>query len=154
MNPQASREYLKAKVLTATPEQLHLMLFDGAVKFCERARLALDQKQFEVSFNLLSRAQKILLELNCGLKHDVSPGLCKNLSSLYLFCYRRLVEANTAHDLAALDEAIEILRYQRETWVLLMQQLQKSKANAAARTLAPGIPAPDERMESRLRLSA
>ena len=41
MTPQAANQYLRTKVLTATPEQLQMMLFDGALVFCEQARLAL-----------------------------------------------------------------------------------------------------------------
>src|SRR4051794_25721252 len=98
MSSNAANEYLKAKILTATPEQLQLMLFDGAISFSERGKLALTQKNYEQSYNNLVRAQKILLEMNLGLKHDVSPELCRNLSSLYVFCYRKLVEANMGHD--------------------------------------------------------
>ena len=52
-----------------------MMLFDGALRFCEQARAALAEKNFEQSYNLISRVQRILLELNCSLKHDVQPEL-------------------------------------------------------------------------------
>ena len=152
MNPNATNEYLKASVLTATPEQLQLMLFDGAMKFAERARLALETKRFDDSYLNLSKAERILLELNCSLKPEHAPELCKNLSSLYMFCYRKLVEANTTQSLPPLDEAIQILKFQRETWMMLMQQLGKAKAGAAAQKLS--MPEPDARMEASLRISA
>jgi flagellar secretion chaperone FliS len=152
MNPNATNEYLKARVLTATPEQLQLMLFDGAMKFAERARLALETKRFDDSYYNLSKAEKILLELNCSLKPEHAPELCKNLSALYMFCYRKLVEANTTQSLPPLDEAITILKFQRETWMMLMQQLGKAKAGAAAQKLS--MPEPDARMEASLRISA
>ena len=132
MNPNAANEYLKARVMTATPEQLQLMLFDGAVKFAEKARIALAAKTFDESYHNLSKAEKILLELNCSLKPEHAPELCRNLSALYMFCYRKLVEANTTQSLEPLDEAISILKFQRETWMMLMQQLGKAKAGAAA----------------------
>src|ERR1700712_2589381 len=99
MNPNAANEYLKAKVLTATPEQLQLMLYDGAVKFVEKGKIALEAKCFEQSYFNISKAEKILLEMHCSLKHDHAPDLCKNLSAIYMFCYRKLVEANTKQDL-------------------------------------------------------
>jgi flagellar secretion chaperone FliS len=152
MNPNAANEYLKAKVLTATPEQLQLMLYDGAIRFAEKGRAALEAKQFDVSYSNIGRAEKILMELQCGLKPQLAPELCKNLAGLYMFCYRKLVDANMKRDTAALDEALHILRYQRETWVLLMQKLSQSKAGAAAAKLT--MPAPDSRMEQSIRLSA
>jgi len=152
MNPNGANEYLKAKVLTATPEQLQLMLFDGAVKFAEKAKLALVAKDYEQSYHNLSKAEKILLELNCSLRPKVAPDLCKNLAAIYTFCYRKLVEANTTRNVEAIDEVLTLLKYQRETWVLLMQQLSKAKAGAAAQSIA--MPAPDERMEQRFKMSA
>jgi flagellar protein FliS len=152
MNQNAANEYLKARVMTATPEQLQLMLFDGAIRFAEKGKQAMAAKVLDQSYLNISKAEKILLELNCSLKPDLAPELCGNLAAIYMFCYRKLVEANTKRDEKALEEAINILKYQRETWVMLMQQLGKAKAGAAAQNLK--IPAPDARMEQSIRISA
>lgn len=150
MSNNAADTYLRTKVLTATPEQLQMMLYDGAIRFSEQAGLALQAKDFEKSHDLLSRAQKIVLELNCGLKHSVAPDLCDKLAGLYNFVHRRLVEANVKHEPAILEEALQILRYQRETWALLMQKLAQSKAAKMAMTL--DMPGPDARMEASISL--
>jgi flagellar protein FliS len=144
-NPFA-QNYLRTKVLTATPEQLQLMLYDGAIRFGEQARAALEKKEFEQSFTLLTRAQKIIMEMTASLKHEVYPELCGKLASLYNFVYRKLVEANIEHTLPPLDEALQILRYQRETWTLLLGELGKTKAAAAAKTI--DMPAPNASMEA------
>jgi flagellar protein FliS len=146
MNPQAAQKYLKTKVMTATPEQLQMMLFDGAVSSCEQARVALEKKDYERSFQSLSKAQAIVNQLICGLKTEVSPDLCKKLKGLYIFAYRRLVDANLHHRIESLDEALNVLKYQRQTWAMLMEQLGKHRAAAAASTI--DIPAPDARMEA------
>ena len=146
MTNQAAQQYLRTKVLTATPEQLQLMLYDGAIRFAEQARGALQQKNYEQSFNLLTRAQKIIAEMSAALKHDVAPELCGKLSSLYNFVYRRLIDANIHHELKPLEEALQILRYQRETWMLLLNQLGQQKAAAAATSI--DMPAPSARMEA------
>jgi flagellar protein FliS len=146
MNPQASNQYLKMKVMTATPEQLQLLLYDGAIRFCEQARLALEKKEYSESFDRLTRAQRILAELLSSLRFDVLPDLCRKMSSLYNFVYRKLIEANTEHSIASLDEAVRILKYQRETWALLLDQLGKERAGQAAKGI--DMPAPDSRMES------
>jgi flagellar secretion chaperone FliS len=146
MNPQAAQNYLRTKVLTATPEQLQLMLYDGAIRFAEQARTALSDRQYEQSFNLISRVQKIITEMSCTLKHDVYPELCGKLASLYNYVFRKLIEANTEHSLGALDEAVNLLRYQRETWAMLLEQLGRQKAAVAATRL--DMPAPSARMEA------
>ena len=151
-NPQAAQNYLKTKVFTATPEQLQLMLYDGAIRFGEQARAALEAKNYEQSYNMIARVQRIITEMNSSLKHDVAPELCKKLASLYNYIYRRLVEANVDHTVKSLDEALTLLRYQRETWVMLLDQLGKTKAAAAATRL--DMPAPDARMEQSIRVSA
>lgn len=147
MNPQlAQQHYLRTKVLTATPEQLQLMLYDGAIRFAEQAKGALLNKNYEESYRLITRVQRILTELSCSLKHEVSPELCGKLAALYNFVYRKLIEANIDHTLASLEEALGILHYQRETWVMLLEQLGKQKAGTAASKLE--LPAPSERMEA------
>ena len=146
----AANQYLRTKVLTATPEQLQMMLFDGALRFCEQARLALQSKNFEQSYDLIARVQKILLELSCSLKHDVLPDLCGKLAALYNFAYRKLIEANVRHDLASLEQAMSILKYQRETWAMLLDQLGKQKAAAVAKNL--DVPEPNEKMEASISL--
>lgn len=152
MNPQAAQNYLRTKVLTATPEQLQLMLYDGALRFGEQARAALEKKDYETSYQMISRVQKIITEMNSSLKHDIAPDLCGKLAALYNFVYRKLVEANIEHKVESLDEALNILRYQRETWAMLLDQLGKTKAAAVANRL--DMPAPDSRMEASIRISA
>jgi flagellar protein FliS len=144
-NPFA-QNYLRTKVFTATPEQLQLMLYDGAIRFSEQAKVALQEKKYDQSYDLLSRTQKIIAEMTASLKHDVAPELCGKLSSLYNFVYRKLIEANIEHTIPPLDEALAILRYQRDTWAMLLDQLGKSKAAAAAAKL--DVPAPNSRMEA------
>ena len=153
MNPQAAQQnYLRTRVLTATPEQLQMMLFDGAVRFAEQGRIGLLQKNWEQSHNNISRCQKIIAELTGSLRHDLDPDLCGKLASLYTFAYKKLVEANVDHTIEAIDEALNVLKYQRETWALLLDKLGKDKAGKAAQTI--NAPAPDSRMEESIRMSA
>ena len=152
MSQQAAHNYLRAKVLTATPEQLQLMLYDGAIRFTEQAKVAMQKSDFEGSYNGISRAQKIIAELSGSLKHEVAPELCGKLASLYNFVYRKLIEGNVEHDIAALDDALGILRYQRETWALLLDQLGKKKAGLAATKIE--MPSPNARMEASINTAA
>lgn len=146
MNPQAAQNYLRTRVLTATPEQLQMMLYDGAIRYCEQARPAIEKKDWETTYTSLSRAQAIVTELITSLRPDQQPELCQRLSSLYTYIYKKLVEACAQHKLDSLDEAMKLLRYQRETWAMLMEQLGKQKAATAARAVP--FPAPSARMEA------
>jgi flagellar protein FliS len=146
MNPQAAQQYLRTKILTATPEQLQLMLYDGALRFGEQARAALADNNYEQSYQLICRVQRILAELTASLKHDVAPELCGKLAALYNYAYRKLIDANIDHQPQSLDDALKVLRYQRDTWAMLLEQLGKQKAAAAATRL--DMPAPNERMEA------
>jgi flagellar protein FliS len=132
MTPHASGEYLRNTVMTATPEQLQLMLYDGAIRFARQGREAIERKDYETSCEKLIRAQEIVSAMQNGLRPDVNPELCAQLTSLYNFIYRRLIEGNTKQDLAAIDEAVKILEHQRETWVILMDKIRGTTPGGGA----------------------
>lgn len=133
MQPKpANNPYLRTKIMTAGPEELRLMLYEGAIRFCRQAREALPKQDFEGSYNGLMRAQKIVLELSTSLNHKIQPDLCDRLSALYTYIYRRLVDASTMRDLAAVDEAIRLLEFEKETWQLLMKQIADSSGRPPA----------------------
>jgi len=141
-NP-ASHEYLRSAVLTATPEQLQLMLYDGAVRFATRGLEALRARDREAAFNALDRAQQIVLELDNGIRREVNPTVADQMRALYHFVYRRLIDANIHQDVVALEEALRILRHMRETWVLLLEKLQQERrgpVSAGPETSAASAP--------------
>ena len=121
----ASRQYLKNSVMTASAEQLHLMLLDGAIRFALRGREAIEAGDIEAMFNSLERAQRIVLELSNGLRREINPELVDRMAALYAFIFRRLVDANMQRDTQGVDDAVRILRHQRETWALLIEKLKK-----------------------------
>jgi flagellar secretion chaperone FliS len=118
-----SNAYLRTKVLTAKPAELRLMLLDGAIRFAEQGREGLARKDYEASYNGFTRSQDIVMELLAGLRPEHDPELCAKLSALYTYIYRRLVAATTERALDVADEAIELLRFERDTWGMLMHQL-------------------------------
>ncbi|TWT46031.1 Flagellar protein FliS [Phycisphaerae bacterium RAS1] len=120
---RGSTEYLKSAVMTATPEQLQIMLLDGCIRFAQRGREAILAKDFEASFESLDRAQKISLELSAGLNRDANPDIAEPMQALFTFVYRRLVEASVRRDVIAIDDAVEVLRHQRETWQIIQEKV-------------------------------
>jgi len=121
-------QYLKTRVMTASPEQLQLMLYDGAIRFCEQARVAVEAKEIENSYNLLSRAEKIVLELASSMRDDMAPDVCANMRGLYMFCYERLVQANLKKEIEPIDEALQVLNHMRQTWLMLIEKLKEEKS--------------------------
>lgn len=132
MSQTGPNPYMRTKILTASPEELRLMLYEGAIRFCRQARQSMAAKDREAAYNSLMRAQKIVLELSTSLNHQVDPELCDKLSSLYTFIYRRLVDANVNQDTAAVDEALQLLDYEKQTWQMLMTRMAaESRGNTA-----------------------
>ena len=137
--------YLRNAVMTARPEQLQLMLYDGAIRFASQAREAIERREIENSFNLLTRAQNIVREMENGLRHEVSPELCSQMASLYRFVFGKLVDANVNKDLQALDDALKVLRHQRETWAILADKVQKAQtAELPVMQQAEGVETPQD----------
>ncbi|MBW7906742.1 MAG: flagellar export chaperone FliS [Phycisphaerae bacterium] len=132
-----SFEYLKSAVMTATPEQLQLMLLDGAIRFSTKAREALEKRDIEGTFNALERAQRIVLELINGMNRDANPELVDQMAGLYNFIYRRLVEASMKRDTQAVADALRILEHQRETWRLLIDKVSRAAQPATAAQADP-----------------
>ncbi len=136
MNQTGPNPYLRTKILTASPEELRLMLFDGAIKFSRQARTAMEAGKIEAGYDALMRAQKIVLELSSSLNHQIDPQLCEKLAALYTYIYKLLVDANIDREPSKIDEAVKLLAYERETWVLLMQKNGKSASANALDTLS------------------
>lgn len=127
MAAEETNPYLRDSVLTATPEQLQLMLYDGAIRYSLQARDAVERKDYETAYEKLMRAQHIVLEMQSGLNFDVNPQLCERVASIYNFLYRTLVDACTNRDVKAIDDAVRVLRIERETWQLLVDKVKKAR---------------------------
>jgi flagellar protein FliS len=128
MTEAAENPYLRDAVLTATQEQLHLMLYDGAIRFARQARDALQAKDFARSYDRLTRAQNIISEMQSALNYDVNPELCQRVASIYGFLYRKLVDANVHRDIQAVDDALRILVVERETWQILVDKVHEARS--------------------------
>lgn len=128
----AANPYLRNQVLSAKPEELRLMLFDGAIRFLNVGRKGLEAKDYDVSYTNISKAQKIVLELSNSLNRDVMPEVTEKLSALYTYIYRLLIDASTTRTTEPLDEAVKLLKYERETWALLIEKASEAPASGAA----------------------
>jgi flagellar protein FliS len=142
--------YLRNKVLTASPEELRLMLLDGAIKFAHQGREGLQTKNYELSYTGISSCRDIVLELITSIKPEYDPQLATRVRALYTFMYTTLVEASMEKNVPKLDQVIKLLDFERETWVLLMQKLAEERAAgkqpAAVAPATPGSSAASRRV--------
>ncbi|MEE9297038.1 MAG: flagellar export chaperone FliS [Phycisphaerae bacterium] len=131
MNGAQPNSYLRNAVMQASPEQLQLMLYDGAIRFALKGRQAILDNDPEETYNALSRSQKIVLEMDAGLKPEINKEVCEKMSALFNFVYRKLVNASVRRDASDIDDALKILHHQRETWVILMEKVSHLRAEEA-----------------------
>jgi flagellar protein FliS len=117
MNQEANqKKYLETQISTASPEQLLLMLYDGSIRFLGRAKIQMEAKNNYEAHNDLLRVQKIVIELMCSLNHDKAEELSGHLSSLYLYMYQTLIEANVEKSIQKIDEVSKLLTTLRSGW--------------------------------------
>ncbi|MFV0502413.1 MAG: flagellar export chaperone FliS [Lachnospirales bacterium] len=106
--------YSNNAILTASKEELTLMLFDGAVKFCNKAIIALEKKDIMETHKYIMKTEAIIEEFQITL--DMQYDVSKDLFNMYDYIYRRLVEANMAKDKVILEECLGLIRELRDTW--------------------------------------
>jgi flagellar protein FliS len=115
MNPYAAARaaYNETNVLTASPERLVVMLYDGAIRFLYAAATAAREGQRAVARDRLRRAQAIIDELNRSL--DMSQGqIARNLRDIYSFCSRHLIESTLNANPAGYEQVAKLLSDLRE----------------------------------------
>ena len=108
------RTYQQNSVVTASPQELTLMLYNGCLKFIKLAKRAMEEGKIEEKNTNLIKAQAIIQEFLITLDRDIE--ISEGLAHLYEYIYRRLVEANMKNDAAILEEAEGQVRELRDTW--------------------------------------
>jgi flagellar protein FliS len=118
--PQAYAQYKNSKVLTASPAELTLMLYDGAIKFCNIAKDAIDNKDIQKAHENIIKAQKIIDYLRQTL--DMKYPVAQDFENIYSYLSQRLIEANIKKDNEILEEMLTHLRSVRDTWKEVMRK--------------------------------
>ncbi|KOF09888.1 flagellar biosynthesis protein FliS [Planococcus glaciei] len=114
--------YQQNSVMTASPQELTLMLYNGCLKFMKLSKRAMEDKKYEDKNTNMIKAQAIIQELRYTL--DPAIELSAGLGQLYDYIYGRLVEANMKNDLMILEEVENLVKELRDTWKLAMDQLK------------------------------
>lgn len=126
------QQYKKNQVETANKEQLLIMLYDAAIQFLSKAKIAISNNDSGVCTNNLFSAQKIILEFMNTLDMENGGEFAQRLYGLYGYLYKTLVKANISQDLAKVEEVQRFLSNLRDTWqkaIVIAQAERASNGN-------------------------
>lgn len=115
---QAYQQYNKNKIMTASPAELTLLLYEGAIKFCNIAIVAMEQGDIEKTHNNIKKVENIIMEFQATLNHDYP--VAEDFDRVYRYIYDLLIEANIKKDKEVLERALNELRGMRDTWKEVM----------------------------------
>ncbi len=120
---QGYAAYNKNKIMTATPGELTMMLYEGAIKFCNIAIAAIEQENVQKAHDNIVKVEKIIEEFRATLNHKYQ--VAEDFENVYVYIYDRLVEANIKKDKEILEEVLKHLRTMRDTWKEVMQKAKE-----------------------------
>jgi flagellar protein FliS len=126
-------QYKKSEENTISQQKLLIMLYDGAIRFLEQAKVCIDNRDVAGIGKNTSKAIAIVHELMNSLNFKVDPNLCQNLQSLYLFMNEQIMQANRKRDTKYLDVTISLLGTLREAWAEAAKQVMSAEASKVYR---------------------
>ena len=117
-------QYQRNKILTATPSEVTLMLYEGAIKFCNIAIMAIENNDMEKAHTNIMKTQRIMEEFRNTL--DRKYEVAEDFDRIYGYVLRRLFDANIKKDKEILEEVNGHLRSLRDTWKEVMKKCNKA----------------------------
>ena len=111
--------YANSKIMTASPAELTLMLYEGAIKFCNIAIVAIEKKDIEKAHINITKVEDIIAEFQITLNRDYK--VAEDFDNVYTYLNQRLIEANLKKDKEILEEVLGHLRTMRDTWKEVMR---------------------------------
>lgn len=116
--------YANNKIMTASKGELTLMLYDGAIKFCNMAIAAVEAHDIEKTHTNIMKVERIIEEFQSTLNYKYP--VAKDFNNVYVYLQERLTQANIKKDKEVLEEILKHLRTMRDTW----KEVMKQNANA------------------------
>lgn len=139
-NPYAINHYYQTQVSTADKREIIVLLYDGAIRYMNRAIAALAENNVPDKCKYLTLAMDIVMELTCMLDFEKGGEISKNLSSLYTFTLQELLHANTKNTLEeaeySIRHSITIMSTLREGWVQILKQQSEDESENRGETKA------------------
>lgn len=122
--PNPFEQYQRNKILTASPAELTLMLYEGAIKFCNIAIIAIEHNEIEKAHVNIKKTQRIIEEFRNTLDHKYD--VAEDFDRIYVYVLQRLFEANMKKDKTVLEEVNMHLRSLRDTWKEVMKRCNQA----------------------------
>jgi len=122
-------QYQQNSVMTATPEELTLMLYNGCIKAIRFSKVAIEDKDFEKTNIYICKAEAIIRELRATL--DMKYDIAKNLYDLYTYFLDRLIESNVKKSIEILGEVEEFVIQLRDAWSEAMKDARIKQSGKA-----------------------
>jgi len=123
--PQAYAQYNNSKILTAKPAELTLMLYEGAIKFCNIALAGIEEKDVQKTHNNIVKVERIIDYLRQTL--DMSYPVAQDFENIYTYLAMRLQEANMSKDPEIINEVNMHLHSVRDNWKLVMEKVARGE---------------------------
>lgn len=123
--PQAYAQYNNSRILTAKPGELTLMLYEGAIKFCNVAIMSIENNDVGKAHQHIIKVERIIDYLRKTL--DMSYPVAQDFENMYVYIYRRLTEANISKDKEILEEVNGHLHAIRDNWKLVMEKAARGE---------------------------
>lgn len=129
-------QYQNSKIMTASPAELTLMLYEGAIKFGNIAILAMENKDPSKAHENVVKVEKIIQNFRETL--DKKYPIWEDFEKVYVYLLRRCHEANIAKDPEIMQEVVKHLRSMRDNWKEVMKKVASDKSNPAAQARVAG----------------
>jgi flagellar protein FliS len=126
------QKYKQVSILSASREQILLMLYEGAIKFTKLAIKAIEEKKIAARGENILRAYDIILELHATLDHKVGGELSKQLEQLYLFMMDQYTQANIKGQTAPLEANLKVLENLYDGWKQAIEKIKKENDQKGA----------------------
>lgn len=134
-SPSAYGQYRQVQVNTASPGKLIVLLYQGAIRAMKQGIDLIEKKDYEGKGNALIKAQDIIMELNLALDMDIGGDISQSLRQLYIYIYKRLLEANMELNVAYVQECIGIMENLLGAWEQAVQETE----GVGSATQKPGL---------------
>ncbi|MCR4842581.1 MAG: flagellar export chaperone FliS [Eubacterium sp.] len=123
---QAYNTYMRNKILTASPGELTLMLYEGCIRFINIAANGIDENDLQKTHNHILKAEAVISELQSTLNYKYP--VANDFNNIYVYVKQRLVEANMNKDKEILEEVARHMRSLRDTWKEVMKRAPSQRA--------------------------
>ncbi|PLX91434.1 MAG: flagellar export chaperone FliS [Desulfuromonas sp.] len=135
-----TQQYQQNQILTASPEQILVMLYDGAIRFTRQAMQGIETQNTSLKLEGVSRAMAIITEFSNTLDHEIGGEIAENLDALYAFMNRQLSQVNIDGDIEKLKVVEGLLMELRETWVEAITIARKEALGRESAAQTPALP--------------